>query len=77
VENSETTTFLEITDSIQYSEKVLKGQLKELQKLHVLMLAEILEKHLGLETKIFDPDIENADIVIKIRAPLKLLDLIA
>jgi hypothetical protein len=41
------------------------------------MLAEILEKHLGLETKIFKTQIENTDIVIKIRAPLKLLDFLA
>lgn len=81
MENTESKTF--INNSIEYkdydnsSDKVIKDHLKEQQKLHVLMLAEILEKHLGLETKIFDPDIENTDILIKIRAPLKLLDFIA
>jgi hypothetical protein len=41
------------------------------------MLVEILEKKLGLETKVCDVPTKGTDIVIKIRAPLKTLDFIA
>jgi len=52
-------------------------RLESMQKRHVLMLVEILEKICGLETKICDVPTQGTDIVIKVRAPLSTLDYIA
>lgn len=58
-------------------EKAVDALLGYFQELHIVMLVEILEKKLGLETKVCDVPTKGTDIVIKIRAPLKTLDFIA
>lgn len=45
--------------------------------MQVIMLVEYLERKMGLKTKICDVPTQGTDIVIKIKAPLKILDLIA